>query len=150
PPCSNRPRIAAINGPTAPAAQLCQFHTTVTLPVTLPPECPAGCPKSSRFRRGLTHDSGVGGRGGMAARTLLRDRRLFVSSVLRGSALIALVISSVAALAPATLAAEPAIVVEGNRQIDAAAIRAHFHAAPGGALDAAALDAALKELYASG
>jgi outer membrane protein insertion porin family len=42
------------------------------------------------------------------------------------------------------------IVVHGNRRIDADAIRAHFHAAPGASLDANALDAALKELYATG
>jgi outer membrane protein insertion porin family len=46
------------------------------------------------------------------------------------------------------------IAVEGNRRIDAAAIRAHFHgvdhAVPGAALSPAAIDAALKELYATG
>jgi outer membrane protein insertion porin family len=46
--------------------------------------------------------------------------------------------------------ADPAIIVHGNRRIDADAIRAHFQAARGGTLDAAALDAALKELYATG
>jgi outer membrane protein insertion porin family len=44
----------------------------------------------------------------------------------------------------------PAIAVSGNRQIDADMIRAHFHAAGDGAFDAAALDAALKSLYATG
>jgi outer membrane protein insertion porin family len=49
-------------------------------------------------------------------------------------------------------AAEPApvIAVTGNRQIDADMIRAHFHAAAEGTFDAAALDAALKSLYATG
>jgi outer membrane protein insertion porin family len=47
-------------------------------------------------------------------------------------------------------AAAAEIVVHGNRRIDADAIRAHFHAAPGASLDANALDAALKELYATG
>src|SRR5262245_11700741 len=42
------------------------------------------------------------------------------------------------------------IVVHGNRRVDADAIRVHFHAAPGASLDANALDAALKELYATG
>src|SRR5215470_5821978 len=53
-------------------------------------------------------------------------------------------------LVPATLAAEPSatIVVDGNRRIDAEAIRSHFPAR--GELDAAVLDAALKELYATG
>jgi outer membrane protein insertion porin family len=43
-----------------------------------------------------------------------------------------------------------AIVVEGNRRVDADVIKSHFHTSPGSALDAAALDAALKELYATG
>ena len=42
------------------------------------------------------------------------------------------------------------IVVHGNRAVGADAIRAHFRATPGGELDAAALDAALKALYATG
>ncbi len=43
-----------------------------------------------------------------------------------------------------------AIVVEGNRRVDAAAIRASFHPGRDGRLDADALDAGLKALYASG
>ena len=49
-------------------------------------------------------------------------------------------------------AAPPAdlmIAVAGNRHTDAAMIRGHFHAGAGGT-DAAALDAALKSLYATG
>jgi len=49
----------------------------------------------------------------------------------------------------ATPAAET-IVVEGNRRIDADTVRSYFHAAPGGQLDTAALDAALKTLIATG
>jgi len=45
---------------------------------------------------------------------------------------------------------EAAITIAGNRHVDAAAIRSHFHAGRGGRLDAAALDAALKSLYATG
>jgi len=45
--------------------------------------------------------------------------------------------------------ADPLIVVQGNHRIDAEAIRAHF-ATRSGVLDAGALDAALKELYATG
>jgi outer membrane protein insertion porin family len=47
-------------------------------------------------------------------------------------------------------AADPSIVVQGNRRIDADAIRTHFHATRSGELDAGAVDAALKELYATG
>ncbi len=46
--------------------------------------------------------------------------------------------------------ADSAITVIGNRHIGADLIRSHFHAAPDGRLDAAALDAALKDLYATG
>jgi outer membrane protein insertion porin family len=42
------------------------------------------------------------------------------------------------------------IAVAGNRHIDAGMIRSFFHAPPGKPLDAAALDAALKALYATG
>jgi outer membrane protein insertion porin family len=42
------------------------------------------------------------------------------------------------------------IAVIGNRQIDAATIRAHVHAGDDGNFNAAALDAALKSLYATG
>jgi outer membrane protein insertion porin family len=59
--------------------------------------------------------------------------------------------------APAVVMAETrspqatsSIMVEGNRRIEADTIRSYFHARPGGRLDAAALDAALKDLLASG
>jgi outer membrane protein insertion porin family len=56
-----------------------------------------------------------------------------------------------AAVRPAPAAeASPAIAVAGSRQIGADMIRAHFHAAADGGFDAAALDAALKSLYATG
>ena len=42
------------------------------------------------------------------------------------------------------------ITVEGNRRVDAETVRSYFHAAPGGGFDAAALDAALKALLATG
>ena len=45
---------------------------------------------------------------------------------------------------------ESAIAVAGNRHVDAQMIRSHFHAAADGRLDAGALDAALKSLYATG
>jgi outer membrane protein insertion porin family len=45
---------------------------------------------------------------------------------------------------------DPAITVIGNRHIGTDVIRSFFHAAPDGQYDAAARDAALKALYASG
>jgi outer membrane protein insertion porin family len=47
-------------------------------------------------------------------------------------------------------AAASRIVVAGNRHVGADAIRSYFHTAPGGRLDADALDAALKGLYGTG
>jgi len=63
-----------------------------------------------------------------------------------------MLIGVVATLAAAVGAAraDDAIVVQGNRRIGADAIRAYFHARPGVPLDQFALDAALKELYATG
>src|SRR5438477_10865384 len=46
--------------------------------------------------------------------------------------------------------ADHAITVVGNRHIGADMVRSFFHAAPDGQYDAAARDAALKRLYASG
>jgi outer membrane protein insertion porin family len=42
------------------------------------------------------------------------------------------------------------IIVEGNRRVEADTVRSYFHAWPGHQLDAAALDAALKALIATG
>ncbi len=52
-----------------------------------------------------------------------------------------------AALAQATATS---ITITGNRHLDAGVIRSHFRGGHGGSLDAAALDAALKSLYATG
>jgi outer membrane protein insertion porin family len=61
------------------------------------------------------------------------------------------IIATVAAVFAGTAAAsDSTIVVQGNRRIGSDAIRAHFHAQPGAQLDQFALDAALKELYATG
>src|SRR5665213_1680017 len=46
--------------------------------------------------------------------------------------------------------ADSAITINGNQHVGADMIRSYFHAAPGGHFDAAALDAALKRLYATG
>lgn len=45
---------------------------------------------------------------------------------------------------------DSAITVNGNQHVGADMIRSYFHVAPGGHFDAAALDAALKRLYATG
>jgi outer membrane protein insertion porin family len=68
-----------------------------------------------------------------------------------------LVVAAALVLAPAGVMAQShapqatsSITVEGNRRIEADTIRSYFHARPGARLDAAALDAALKDLLASG
>lgn len=75
-------------------------------------------------------------------------RRLSVAAVF---ALVCAVLTlAVAAAARAEGAAEATIAVAGNRRVDPGMIRSFFHAVPGRPLDAAALDAALKSLYATG
>ena len=74
----------------------------------------------------------------------------------RGSAAILSVILSIflltAACANAAAAAvkDSAITVTGNRHVGTDTIRSYFHSAADGKLDAAALDATLKRLYATG
>jgi outer membrane protein insertion porin family len=66
-------------------------------------------------------------------------------------AMLMLVAASIVLLArPACAAAAETIVVEGNRRVDPDTVRSYFHASPAGQYDAAALDAALKALYATG
>jgi outer membrane protein insertion porin family len=45
--------------------------------------------------------------------------------------------------------ATSSIIVEGNRRIEAETIRSYFHVRPGGQLDTATADAALKDLLAT-
>src|SRR5271166_6713320 len=55
-----------------------------------------------------------------------------------------------AGLLTCAASASDLITVEGNRRVDTDAIKAHFHFTSDPAAEAAALDAALKELYATG
>jgi outer membrane protein insertion porin family len=64
-------------------------------------------------------------------------------------ALCAIALSTLA-LCRAGAASDPTLVVEGNRRISEEAIRAHFHKTPAASLTPAAVDSALKELYATG
>jgi outer membrane protein insertion porin family len=64
-----------------------------------------------------------------------------------GATALALLLNSVA---PPAGAADTDITVQGNRRVDADAIRAPFHGAPASSLDPAAINAALKELYRTG
>jgi outer membrane protein insertion porin family len=70
---------------------------------------------------------------------------LFLAGVLYGVGSGAAFGASVAASASV-----PAIVVEGNRRVEADTIRSYFKMRPGEQFDAAKIDSALKALYASG
>src|ERR1700692_2505698 len=59
-------------------------------------------------------------------------------------------LTAACATAAAAGARDSAITVTGNRHVGTDTIRAYFHSAADGKLDAAALDATLKQLYATG
>jgi len=59
-------------------------------------------------------------------------------------------LGTIAACAAASADSNPAITITGNSHIGAEMIRSHFHAAKDGQFSPAALDAALKSLYATG
>src|SRR5262245_30867492 len=73
-------------------------------------------------------------------------RRAAGSALCGGLLLAALLVVTPAAVG----AAESLITVEGNRRVEADTIRSYFRTGLGGHFDAAAVDAALKALYASG
>src|SRR5262245_32564163 len=66
-------------------------------------------------------------------------------------AVLGLVCVALLALAPGVASAESAssIIVEGNRRVDTETVRGYFHSSPGGSLDAAAIDRAVKALFAT-
>jgi outer membrane protein insertion porin family len=68
----------------------------------------------------------------------------------RGTFVLAVALATAACSGAAAGPADSAITVNGNRHVGADVIRSYFHAAPDGHYDAAALDAALKALYATG
>jgi outer membrane protein insertion porin family len=80
---------------------------------------------------------------------LQRQRRCRRSPPACGLLIAAAGLLIVPTLAASAQAAE-AVEVLGNRRIDTATVRSYFHAAPGGRFDAAARDAALKTLLATG
>ncbi len=67
-----------------------------------------------------------------------------------GIRILGAMVLSALALYRAGAASDATIVVEGNRRSDAQAIREHFHGSPDALLTPAVIDAALKELYATG
>src|SRR5580693_4592493 len=78
-------------------------------------------------------------------------RGLVLAGLLLGVGFVGLPAGAAYAAPPAEAAASASnIVVQGNRRVEAATVRAYFKAGPGERLDAAKIDAALKALYASG
>jgi len=73
-----------------------------------------------------------------------------IVAVLAGLLVIAACTSAAAGDTAESNTADSAITVNGNRHIGTDMIRSYFHAAPDGHFDTAALDAALKRLYATG
>ncbi len=81
-------------------------------------------------------------------RTIHRQRAYRLLAT--GGILAATVAMMSIAMAAETTMSRHAIVVEGNRRVDAETIRSYFHASPGGRYDEASRDAALKSLIATG
>jgi len=108
-----------------------------------PSECPVVHKKKSRFGR-LSEDT-------MGPEVFMRPKAWLRRHDIRpaGMRTLCAIALSALALCRADAASDPTVVVEGNRRIDAQAIREHFHGAPA-ALTPAALDTALKELYETG
>src|SRR5271170_5238409 len=77
-------------------------------------------------------------------------RGLVMAGMLLGVALCGVASGSAFAQSAETRASASAIVVEGNRRVDADTIRSYFKVAPGEHIDAVKIDSALKALYASG
>ncbi len=77
-------------------------------------------------------------------------RGLVVAGLLLGLVICGLCTSAAVAAPVDAGATASAIVVQGNRRIDADTVRSYFKIAPGEHLDAAKIDAGLKALYATG
>ncbi len=77
-------------------------------------------------------------------------RGLVVAGLLLGGVLLGYAPGAAFAAPAQTGMTAGSIVVQGNRRVETDTIRSYFKVAPGEALDAAKIDAALKALYASG
>jgi len=77
-------------------------------------------------------------------------RGLVVAGLLLGVGVFGLLPGAVAVAQAQTASSATAIVVEGNRRVEADTVRSYFKLAPGERLDAARIDSALKALYGTG
>jgi len=90
----------------------------------------------------------VGDKGSFRMKMCVRAYRGLSFACLLGVALFASIAPVIATVSPAM--AQSAIVVEGNRRVEAETVRSYFRIVPGERLDAAKIDEALKALYATG
>src|SRR6266700_2588030 len=81
---------------------------------------------------------------------LVLGASMLVAALLLAPAVVPAVVLAETGSPQATSSTTSSITVEGNRRIEAETIRSYSHVRPGGRLDAAAMDAALKDLLASG
>ena len=77
-------------------------------------------------------------------------RGLAICWLVLGGILVGAGVASVASSDVAVAQTATAIVVEGNRRVDAETVRSYFKPGPGGSLSAVQIDDALKALYATG
>ncbi|MPZ58494.1 MAG: outer membrane protein assembly factor BamA [Rhizobiales bacterium] len=77
-------------------------------------------------------------------------RGLGLASLVLGGLASGCVVASVSTASMSYAQTSSAIVVQGNRRVEAETIRSYFRTRPGERLDAAKIDAALKALYATG
>ena len=77
-------------------------------------------------------------------------RGLWLAGLVLGGCVFGIAISAVATADSAWAQGSEQIVVQGNRRVEAETIRSYFRISPGGRLDNAAIDEALKALYGTG
>jgi outer membrane protein insertion porin family len=77
-------------------------------------------------------------------------RGLAICWLVLGGILVGVGVASVASSGAAVAQTANAIVVEGNRRVDAETVRSYFKPGPGGSLSAVQIDDALKALYGTG
>jgi outer membrane protein insertion porin family len=92
-----------------------------------------------------------GNEGALRMNMCVRVRRgLVVAGVLLGVSLFGFMTGAALAAPAQSGLSSSSIIVQGNRRVEADTVRSYFKVAPGERLDAAAIDAGLKALYASG
>ena len=103
------------------------------------------------MRQPATGGGHEGNEGALRMNMWVRVRRgLVVAGVLLGVSVFGFMAGAVEAAPAQSGLTSSSIIVQGNRRVEADTVRSYFKVAPGERLDAAAIDAGLKALYASG